>query len=144
MKKVIRLTERQLEDIVRRVISEQQDERKPKSGYGLKQIEDNQTYNKFVNFDNGKPEDGIKELTRLSSALRNNYDLGYKNIVNWFKVGLKLVASTGITNPNEMENSDSFQRGWFDNPNYKSLSSKIKNPYEVLSRLTGSQLRKIS
>lgn len=152
MKKVIRLTERQLEDIVRRVISEQQDEgqHQRKQRYGLEQIKDNETYNKFVNFADGSYETAMNTLNNLGLK-KGQRQLGGRDskdiLIGFFNSGLSAVAKTGITDPKLMKSNNFIEvlNSELNRPhNYNDVVAYYPNYCEVLSKVALQQLQKIS
>jgi hypothetical protein len=154
MKKVIRLTERQLENIIHRVISEQT---KDDDGgddfqinYKLSQITDNDSLDKFVNFSEGSYANATNTLKNLGLK-KGSQQMGGKdatdNLITFFNYGLVAVAKTGVVNPQQM-NGNTFVRALdsqLATTRFKT-SDVLKfypNYYEVLSKLAEIQIEKL-
>jgi hypothetical protein len=154
MKKVIRLTERQLENIIHRVISEQTKDDDGGDDFQIKsklsQITDNEAWNKFVNgWHVGSITDTINVLNNLGLK-KGSRQMGGKdasiNLISFFNSGLSAVAKTGVVNHRQMKGS-TFVRALDSELATKFKTSDVlkyyPNYYEVLSKLAEMQIEKM-
>ena len=170
MKKIIRLTETQLEDIIRKVIAEQDTEGtelwKDAAGveYKLPGITDSEAWSRYVNFGGGRYATAMKMLRNLGlrtksgiSMQPNPMDVGIRwnevktlddpraknadRLLSIFQDGLQTIAQTGLQDT----------RG-FKTPEFKNALAEVgtkaadverlyDNYYDVLQKLGQYQMK---
>lgn len=171
MKKIIKITEKQIEDIVRRVIAEQEESSEfytDKGGktYRLPQIKSDEDVIKFTNIDDISDEDMMKKLRTYNltwvkgkTPVVNPLDKDIKwsevekggdveknaSIVRkYFRDGLMAIARTGFIEPREY--STDYFKDVYNEEGY-SLNGEVRhlieNFDEVLGKLADEQLSKI-
>jgi len=168
MKKIIKITEKQIEDIVHRVIAEQEESSEfytDKGGktYRLPEIESDEDVIKFTNIDDISDKDMMKKLrtynlTWAKRPKRNPLDINIKwsevekggdveknaSIVrNFFSDGLMAIAKTGYIKPNQYKNPP-FEDVYDEEGNsLNNVRSYFTNFDDVLGKLADEQLSKI-
>jgi hypothetical protein len=172
-KKIIRLTENQLEKIVRKVLAEQQDQpdfftsEETGETYKLPQIQSLEDVNKFINIDGGGYADvmkilrnfGLKWDTSKSRPSVNPMDVNVKwnqgaavNVANqlfsYFSDGLSAIALTGMIDK-KFYNTPTFVKAYNNQVyggkyNLNKVRSRFTNFDDVLEKVAKQNLQKLS
>lgn len=170
MKKIIRLTETQLEDIIRKVIAEQDTEGtelwKDSAGveYKLPGIKSNDDWSRYVNFGGSRYATAMKMLRNLglrykSGSMRPNpMDVGIRwnevkklddpraenadILMRNFQDGLAAIAQTGLQDTRGFKTPE-FKNALAEQGNTKAadVERRYENYYDVLQKLGQYQMK---